>query len=1222
MIRVLCKQGLVGARTEQFELPADAGITPGDVLAKFDRLVPEGTPIVLTLDGQLLGEADLDEPMRDGQQLLVLPQTAGEVIVFVFWQVVIPLLIATAVSYVAGVLAPRPKPQGVPQDRGDDGSQTYAWDGIATNYGPGLPIPWVYGRHAVGGQVIWTDAEASRAAGQATVDDRLRLVLSLCHGPIHRFGSVAAGSVDRLGGFVGDPMPSTRVPDEIRVNGNLLEVENPFPGAMVWLRPGTHDQAPLPSPFTGVRQTIDVQAPLNEAGSTFTVTFEDPVRISELGFVVAFGQGLYRQTPTGFAGTGFNASAQWRRPGTAWQQIALLQVPFSTLPIFGYHAITVRAGFPGGGTFPPSPSQQVVGPIEVRVVRSTPSAGPAGEQLVNQCIWRSLLVTSPHTLRYPSEALLGLELVAGARFAGGMPQITARLDGARVRVWDETLGWSPRCWDAPAAPWNFSPHPPGRNPAWCLLDFLLARWGLGKWLTEDQLDLPAFRRWAVYCDQDPNPAEPWGEPQFQVDIVGDQPRASWEWVLLFCSTGRASPVIRNGKISIVYHYRDAHSDGTVSVPAKAALQLLTSGNIENLTVNFLARKRRPTVFQFQFLDEELAYAQDVYPVEDDEGSLNNPSVLDKDDYRPEIIQAYGITRRSQLWREGVWRHRIGRLVTREIQFTTGRWALACEVGDVADVEFHYLRPFGDDVPVAMQVLAVVDDDPLTVTVDHHLTGTGLEIVTRDGSGAPVRQNVLAYTNATVSGRKQSVLTVASITGFVVGAPCVVGLAGKLTNPYEIVAISERQDGKRDIRAVEWTPEAYEPLDRDEFIGQLEDADDAEDLDGQLIDVDDGDELPPSVLGIRIMAEGDGTHRISWARPATRTGSWARVYVRPAEIANAWMLVGSTELDEVHVRGLRVGTAFVVSVCLEARRGDPVPPDLGDQVTLTPEEFPPFAPPRVTNARATLLGDALLLEWSNLVPPVVDAVEVRCGSTWASAQVVAIERAPRVVVANPPAGPPFLIAAHAKSGLYGPIVQVTNPNWTPRNQVEAFAENDLAPSPAGAHTDTQWNSTDGVIELAPGALRGTYESLPQDLTTQAPYFWQVRIDRDELEDVTFADLAGLLLGSGEARWRLFAGRPASPADPGLGWHQSYASLAGTLFCDLPRTLLSRGFLGVVGTHTRVLLESRFHISGSWTAYSPHVDRVVVARQIQLRLTFGRRALRYRPRVRQLAYHAFL
>jgi hypothetical protein len=109
------------------------------------------------------------------------------------------------------------------------------------------------------------------------------------------------------------------------------------------------------------------------------------------------------------------------------------------------------------------------------------------------------------------------------------------------------------------------------------------------------------------------------------------------------------------------------------VPAKTPTQLLTSGNVEKVQVKWISQANRPTIYQFQFLDETKNWAQDVFPVEDDEGSLNDPAALNQDKYKPEGIQAWGVTRTSQLFREGKWRHRITRLVRRELTFVTGPW---------------------------------------------------------------------------------------------------------------------------------------------------------------------------------------------------------------------------------------------------------------------------------------------------------------------------------------------------------------------------------------------------------------------------------------------------------------------------------------------------------------------------------------------------------------------
>lgn len=1218
MIRVFVRAGLLGDHVERFDLPAAAGISPRDLLDRFAEGLAKSVPIGVAVDGELLEDQKLDVELRDGQQVMLLPQTADIATIVVL--VLINVAVSMAVNYVAGLLSPRPKPPGLAQDRGDDASQTYAWDGIKTNYGPGLPIPWGYGRHALGGQVIATDVQASRASAQAAVDDRLRLLLSLCDGPIYRFGDRLAASVDGLGGFAGGT-PGPAMLSELRINGTLVDGNDPLPGVMAWIRPGTQDQPPVPSPFNGVKQTFSIGASLNRTGQPtgigeeFIYTFEGIDEISELGFVFAFPAGLYQQSQTGaLSGLGASFHVSWRPQGTgAWIPAGFANVPIQALPISGLHVLTYRVAV------------STTGPIEIRVQRGQPSSLPAGVSYVDSAVWRDLVVASPHVLRYPGEAILGLEIAAGSRFAGGLPQISLRCDLSLVRVWDATNGWSPRCWDVPAAPFNFNTHPPGRNPAWCLLDFLLADHGLGRWLRQDKIDLPAFRRWAAMCDSDPDQVTPWNEPMFTVDVVGDEPRPAWDWVLLFCAAGRATPVWLDGKLSIVYQYRDAHGDAGITIPAKEPVQLLTSGNCENVKVSWLPKKNRATVYEFQFLNEAKAYAQDVLPVEDAESTFNDPTALNRDQARVETIQAFGVTRESQLFREGVWRHRIQRLAERELTGTTGPWALGAQTGDLFDFEHELLRPFAADVPLTMQVL-VGGTATTTITIDHQPSGSGLQIVVRNPDGQPERANISSYVGLIASdgsGRPIATLTLATPVTVAAGATCVVGKIDKLTETYQLVALTKGKDLKRDFRAIQWTPDAYDPITKDEFLGLLEPADDGVDLDTAVLDEQDLDTLPPAVIGIRVVPEHDGTHRVAFARPATKVGTWARVYVRPADLPGAWLLVGATELDEVHVRGLRVGASYIVSVCLENRRGDVVPPDLGDLLPFTPEEFPPFSPPAITNLRANVVDDHLLLEWIELAQRDLDYFEVRCGSNWAAATVLARVRTARALLqlATAPAGPPLLVAARSTSGIYGRIVSITNPNWTPRNTVQVLNEDDLAPSPAGTHTDTQWNSTDGVIELAAGMLRGTYESLAQDLTTQAPYYWQVRIDREELEDVPVSDLT-FKLGSGEGRWRLNTGRPASPCSPGLGWHLRCQDLAGVLCGDLPAHFLARGYLGVVGSHTRVLLESRFHVGGSWTAYAPHVDRVVVARQIQTRLTFGRRALKYRARVRQLTYAAFI
>lgn len=1292
MIRLHIKRGLLGEEgQETVTVEPRRGLTAASLLAGFREHLPSSMHVAVAVDGQQIEGDALDVELRDGQQVMLAPLTDAPAVPYLLM-----LAASFAISYLMQQLSPRPKPQGVGSDRGDESSPTYAWDGIQTSYGQGLPVPWVYGRHAVGGQVIYTGLFATTGAG--ALDDRLHVILALSEGPIHAIGDTVATELNALGGLAGSGTPGVSLPSEIRVNGNLLggptnvavrqitsfglwifsptirvgdqiQVKAPpfssitgllqvtavnnaqftdldtivlsgavnvldaiglvgpngvvvssqtcasatnvirtnqNPGARAWIRPGLLDQSEMPpDPFFGTAISFSPNASIDDFGAEVVTTYEATDSARSLRFVVAFPNGLYSLDPQGNPmAYPVTIECRWRPVGTtAWRTLyapttgaVVTQRTIGLTPrisplVESFGLDIARAGDPS-----------VAGPFEVQMVRTTPAGGTLA---VSACVWRNLSVIAAHTMRYPRVALLGLELVAGSRFAGGLPNISVRIDALKVRVWDATHGMSPRTWGIPAAPFNFSVvgSIPGRNPAWILLDFLTSPWGLGKWIKESDLDLPSFRRWAAFCDADPSPSSPWGEPAFLCDIVGDAPRPAWEWVLAICAAGRASPIYRNGKIGVVYQYRDAHADFGISVAAKSPVQLITSGNCEKVQVTWTPKSNRATAFLFQFLNEDSLYAQDVLPVEDSEGTMNDPASLRRDEWRPETIQAYGVTRPSQVFREGMFRHRAQRLIRRELTFVTGRWALAAEVGDLIEFEHELLRPFSADVPLNMTVL--VGGVGVTDIVIDHAAASATQIIIRDPDGKPQRRNISA---AIVSG-STTTLTLTAVVTCNPGATCVVGLVDKLTQVYEIVAITLQRDMKREVRAVQWAPTIHDEVTpamfaeggSEDFIGQPE------------------QEGEPDFADLRVVPNRDGSHLIVWSRPPNRQGVPARVYVREDQ-AGLWLLVGTTEGDEVTYRDFVAWRTYEVSVCAENAAGGPRIPDDGLRAIFTPEEFPPFNPPSITNASSVVLDDFLALQWDDLDVRDLEYYEVRIGSEWAAGDPVHRGRSNSVLLPNPPSsGGTILVAARSTSGLYGQPVALTVASWTPRNRVVVVSDDDFAPSPAGTHSNTQWNAS-GWIELQTGKLTGTYTSVEQDVTYQGPVYWAVKIDRAELEDIT-VEAMEFQCDSGEARWRTVNGRPASAAIPGVDWQSKVDDLTQTLD-DLRPALLVQGHVGEKGTHTRVLVESRFYFNGAWTSYKAHRDRVVVASKMQVRVTLDRESSRFQVRCTALSFAGYL
>lgn len=1299
MIRLHIRKGLLGESGVE-TIPLDPrGFTVRALAESIADKLPIGVGIQIGLNGELLHGDELDQIAEDGDEIVVCPRTtAGVDILGAIVYAIVAAAVSFAVNYLIQALSPRQKPSGVPQERGEESSATYAWDGIQTNYGQGFPVAFGYGRHAVGGQVIYTDVFATTVGG--VIDDRLKVAMALTEGPIHRVGDTIADELDNLGGIIGQ-QPGPPIPNHIRVNNILLQNQanaqpvtnvtlalwtgtrptnagdllavmsgstkvgtlqvtdvrnaqstdldclqidgtapaaglalqfnqglsvgnaaiqgvatvqrlNTNPGARVWIRPGTLDQSALPAnPFRGASVTYSPNAQLDEANSESVFTYSPTTEVTTVGFVLSFPGGLYALDPQGnLQAYPVVFEVYWRPEGTtSWR---LFFRPQTAIPLrrrlVGENPRVgpVLDSFGADLVRPGDPQQR--GPFEIRIVRLSPGGGT---DAVSAALWRNVFLNTAYRFTHPRTALIGLELSAGARFSGSLPQFNVRCDLRKIRVWDATHGWSDRCWDVPDAPFNFMVYPPGRNPAWIALDYLLAPFGLGNYVTQARVDLPAFRRWAAFCDQDPSPLDPWGEAAFQCDYIGDSPRPAWEHLIAIMAAGRASPVFRDGKISVVYQYRDAHSDAGVSVAAKAPTQLITSGNCEQVQITWPPRANRPTVYLFQFLNEEDLYAQDVLPVEDDEGTLNDPANIATDEYRPETIQAYGVTRASQLFREGRFRHRVQRLVRRELTLVTGRWALTAEVGDLVDFECNIVRPFDAEVPVNM-VCLTTGEDVDDLVVDHLAAGADT-IIVRDPNGNP-QVRTISNPQVQPNGKHTQFDVSASIT-VNSGATCVVGMADKLVETYEIVAITLQKDLKREVRLVQWVPEIHDPVVPGDYVGSGNDGAAAT----SLLLAQPPQEGEPDLLGISVVPRRDGTHDIVVARPVNRASSDVRVFVRESR-SEAWDIAGQSSNERVQYDRFVAGRSYVVAAVLETVGGAFGVPEDGQSLTFTAEEFPPFSPPSVTNARAIALDDFVLVQWDDIDVRDLVHYELRHGSTWTAGRVLAKRIEARALIANPPRDGTLLIAARSTSGLYGNPVAVTLPEWRPRSHAEELFEDDRSPSPAGTHSATQWNASDGVIELQAGELSGTYTSAEQDLGYQAPAFWQVTIDVEEL-DTTPVDDALYRVDSGEARWTTVHGRPASPAHPGADWQTDVDDLTMTLD-DAERRpdLLTQGHVGEVGSHTRVLVETRFEFNGFWGSWSEHADRTVVARKMQVRLTLERETETYEPRIRALTYAA--
>lgn len=1213
MIRVHVKTGLLG-EAERFTFTVPAGTTAAALLERVTDMLPQGT-VGMAVNGRRLSRDELEDPISDGSQVLIAPNPdaiVGGLVV----QALITAAVSFAVNYVVSLLTPKPKPPGVPQERGDESSAAEAWGGVQTNFGQGMPVPYSYGRIAVGGQYISTDVFATTGSG--TQQEFLRLILALGEGPMDKIGNQKLIERNGLGGWSGIPGGSGgTIPSNIEVNGNLLDHTNTLPGARIWTRPGDIDQTPLPTnPFRGASSTFSVGERLDDVDAEAIFTYAGTDDIATVAFTIAFPAGVYNQDPQGnLTAYPVQFELRWRPQATTTWRLFFIPGTGVTRPTvtIGNQPQLGTAVQSFGGDFNQFSNPQP-GPFEVRVKRITPRGGT---NVVDQALWRQVVLNINQEFAYPRIALLGMEILASGKLSGALPQVKVRLDALLVRVWDSSLGFSDRTWDVPAAPFNWMTYPPGRNPAWVAIDFLTSDWGLGKWLSDDDLDLESFRRWSIFCDSDPNPGSPWNEPAFTTDFTNDNPRPAWEVFLKICAAGRATPVMRGNKIGVVYQYRDAHSDSLVSVPAKSVVQLFTSGNVEDVQVTWLPKANRPTAVQYQFINEAKGYQQDVLTVEDQEGALNTPNATIVDQWRPEVIQAYGVVRESQLIREGWFFHRINRLIRREISFVTGPWALAADIGDLIEFEHEILRPFSSDVPTAMQILTG-GSSVSQVVVDHPVSGSGLELVVRNKSdGAVSRADINTVTP--VAGGTQ--LDLAAFIEAEVGSPCAVGVKDKITQAYEIVDISLNQKLKREVRALQWVPEVYDVLPSS-ITG-------SENPETVVSQADAGAQSSLIVSDVTVVALPDASHLVSWNKPEGRGEALCRVFVQDAAVG-VWFLVAETRLSEARYGGFLPFGSYQVAVSIENSLGVFQLPEEAANLAFQPEEFPTFSPPRVSNLRQFQFTDGVNLAWDHLDVRDLAYYEVRVGASWASAEVVYRGMQPEHFWRNPrfePLSVPVWVAARSRSGLYGRPQSFTGSNWSPHDK-------SLEASQSHLPTAQTFDVFDGVsivsnqYQLDAGRRVGTVtleEFEPNGTVGAAPWYWFLSYDWREIENAT-VDEWNFQLNSGEARWRTLDTRQASPGRPGVDWQTQVDDL-DVAIDDLPDDLLVQGHVGEPGSHTALLVEVRYRVNSVWTPYIGFEQGVFMSSnqspdRIQFRLTLARESERWDIFVPRMTIQAYL
>lgn len=213
------------------------------------------------------------------------------------------------------------------------------------------------------------------------------------------------------------------------------------------------------------------------------------------------------------------------------------------------------------------------------------------------------------------------------------------------------------------------------NPAMCLRDFILSkRFGLGKWITSENIDEDSFKEVADYCDEIITYKGSNGETisckRYELNIVIDQKQSALDWIsdilgnfcgFLVCSQDKLFLKIEKPE-NIAYKFNDSNSS--------------------DLSVAPLALDDTPNRYSVSFIDPLNNWNSVEAIVEDFSDQKNRGKIIEKS------VSLEGTTSQNQALRLARFYRDYNAICFKTISFKTGQQAMHLEPGDVIEFSFH------------------------------------------------------------------------------------------------------------------------------------------------------------------------------------------------------------------------------------------------------------------------------------------------------------------------------------------------------------------------------------------------------------------------------------------------------------------------------------------------------------------------------------------------------
>jgi len=221
------------------------------------------------------------------------------------------------------------------------------------------------------------------------------------------------------------------------------------------------------------------------------------------------------------------------------------------------------------------------------------------------------------------------------------------------------------------------------NPAWCYYDLLTnKRYGLGDYISEDDVDKWTIYELAKYCDELVSDGEGGFEPRYVCNLRITEATDSYNALQNFSSIFRGFTYYMGGSILCTF---DAKRD---------PIYTFTNANVKDGSFSYQgsASQGRSNAILVRYNDQNNLFQPAIEYIED-------PVSIKRNGYIKKDINAFGCTKKSYALRYGKWMMETENTELETVSFTAGLEGLLLRPGDVINISDRnrYARRVGGKV---------------------------------------------------------------------------------------------------------------------------------------------------------------------------------------------------------------------------------------------------------------------------------------------------------------------------------------------------------------------------------------------------------------------------------------------------------------------------------------------------------------------------------------------